>query len=80
MAAPNRLIRNVFCRDYKHMANPSLRSYLIDDPVDDSPTNDCDGSSHVRSYCCLRRRAVTRAVTGAVLRAAPEADRQLVYI
>jgi hypothetical protein len=22
------------------MANPSLRSYLIDDPVDDSPTND----------------------------------------
>jgi hypothetical protein len=39
MAPPDRSIRGVFRRDYKHMHNPPLNSYLIDDSLDDSPTN-----------------------------------------
>ena len=39
MAPPDRSIRGVFRRDYKHMHNPPLNSYLIDDSIDDSPTN-----------------------------------------
>jgi len=36
MAPPDRSIRDVFRRNYKHINNPTLRSYLIDDSIDDS--------------------------------------------
>ena len=36
MALPDRSIRDVFRRNYKHINNPTLRSYLIDDSIDDS--------------------------------------------
>ena len=39
MAPPDRSIRGIFRRDYKHMHNPPLNSYLIDDSIDDSSTN-----------------------------------------
>jgi hypothetical protein len=42
IAPPDRLIRGVFLRDYKHMDNPPLRPYLIDNFIDNSPFNDAN--------------------------------------
>jgi hypothetical protein len=40
MALPLRPLRGVFRKDYKHMANPPLNSYLINDPIDNSQVID----------------------------------------
>jgi hypothetical protein len=39
MAPPNRLICSVFRKDYKHIDNPPLKSYLTDDSINNSLTN-----------------------------------------
>jgi hypothetical protein len=40
MAPPDWSIRGVFRRNYKHINNPLLSSYLINDSINDSLTND----------------------------------------
>jgi hypothetical protein len=42
MALPDRSIRGIFRRDYKYMDNPLLKSYLIGDSIDNSPTNNAN--------------------------------------
>lgn len=45
MALPDRSIRGVFRRDYKHIDNPPLKSYLTDDSIDDSNNPAVDANS-----------------------------------
>jgi len=63
MALPDRSIRDVFRRNYKHINNPTLKSYLIDDFIDDSAV-DADADATINADA-IAEPAIDPALTNA---------------
>lgn len=52
MAPLDRSIRSVVCKDYQHLNNPLLNSFLINNPIDDTANNaDPNADANTSNYC-----------------------------